>query len=232
VGTEAEQDRASDLQGAPERSCAVRSAARLGFRDCCRAEYRARGLLREYRSYDPLWRAASVRPSCRYIASWLEMLKREKGAISSAGVHALGAVDFLHGFAAARKRCHLISGLSLWQTSGVCPSELRYTRAAAGPHPARSILLVVRVLNRRPVCRVWLGHLPFKPGGLTLIRRSPVDFPVPSVVLGTAALKPTRPALRYVLLSRLPQPCLRKPFGAAGPPRQSTPLAWERGRLL
>src|SRR5215831_9604173 len=89
-------------------------------------------------------------------------------------------------------------------TSGVCPSELRYTRAAAGPNPARSVLLVVRVLNRRPVCRVWLGHLPFKPGGLTLIRRSPVDFSVPSVVLGTAALKPTRPALHSVLLSRLP----------------------------
>jgi hypothetical protein len=76
--------------------------------------YRAPGrLFAKYRSYDPLWRLRAR--DHHAIASWLEMLKREKGAIVSAGAHAHGAVDFLHGFAAARKRCRLISGLSLWQ---------------------------------------------------------------------------------------------------------------------
>src|SRR5215468_885468 len=104
----------------------------------------------------------TIMPVHRIVARNAEA--REGSDLPPALTHTRGRLPLR--FAAARKRCRLVSVFPLavrGPTSGVCPSELRYTRAAAGPNPARSVLLLVRVLNRRPVCRVWLGHLPFKP---------------------------------------------------------------------
>jgi hypothetical protein len=53
------------------------------------------------------------------------------------------------------------------------------------------------------------------------VRRSLVSSS-PASVLGTAALEPSRRALRSVLLSSLPRPCLKKPIRQRRSPRQST----------
>ena len=84
--------------------------------------------------------------------------------------------------------------------SARCCSMQRTPTSATGSD-TRSVLSVARALDRRPVCRVWPG-VPASSiwRADSLIRRSPADLSVSSIVLDTAALKPTRPALRYVLL--------------------------------
>ena len=57
-------------------------------------------------------------------------------------------------------------------------------------------------------------------GSFMLVSSPPIS--VALSVLGTAALKPARPALRSVLLSRLSRPCLKKHLRQRRSPQQST----------